>query len=194
MNYALLATEIEADPARVGYAAMTDAEIAAALSAATIRIRQRVAIERLQAVAMETGVYTALRTVVAMPVTPDISAELNALCQTVLDLANARFPDVDLDNPAATQMFGALRQYGVITSQQAAAIDALATARTISRAEQIGLGAVVTVENIERSRTWPQIEELRMRLANGYNMAVAALDAAQAVPEWRDLIAIIEAA
>lgn len=191
MDYALLATEITTDPTGAGYAAMTDAETAASLSAPTTRIRQRVPIDRLQAVAMETGVYAALRTAVATPETPP---QLVALCQTVLDLANARFPDVDMDNPAAIQMFGALQQYRIITTEQAAAIDALATARVISRAEQIGLSAVVSVEDIERSRTWPQIETLRMRLANGYNQAVTTLDAAQAVPEWRDLIAVIEAA
>lgn len=129
-----------------------------------------------------------------MPATPETPPQLVALCQTVLDLANARFTDVDMDNPAAIEMFGALQQYRIITLEQAAAIDALATARAISRAEQIGLGAVVTVGDIERSRTWPQIEALRVRLASGYNAAVAALDAAQTVPEWADLIAVIEAA
>lgn len=137
MDYVLLADEIATDPTNAGYSTMSDAEIAASLSEATIRIRQRVSIERLQAVAMETGVYTALRVAVATPETP---AQLVALCQTTLDLANAKFPDIDLDNPSAIQMFGALRQYGIISAQQAAAIDALATARVVSRAEQIGLG------------------------------------------------------
>lgn len=191
MDYELLATEITTDPLNVGYSTMTDAEIAASVSAATIRVRQRVAIERLQAVAMETGVYAALRTAVATPETPP---QLVALCQTVLDLANARFPDVDMDNPAAIQMFGALRQYGIISAQQAAAIDALATARTISRPAQIGLGATVTVVDIERSRIVPALDALRVRLANGYNLAVEALDAAATVPEWSEIVAIIEAA
>lgn len=191
MDYALLASEITTDPTATGYAAMTDAEIAASLSAATIRVRQRVPIEMLQAVAMETGVYAALRTAVATPETPP---QMVALCQTVLDLANARFTDVDMDNPAAIQMFGALQQYGIISTEQATAIDALATARVISRAEQIGMGAIITVADIERSRTWPQLDALRQRLANGYNMAVAALDEAQIVPEWSEIVAIFEAA
>lgn len=191
MNYSILAIELETDPTRVGYAGMSDSEIAVSLSAATIRVRQRVPIERLQAVTMETGVYAALRTAVATPETPP---QLVALCQTVLDLANARFTDVDMDNPAAIEMFGALQQYRIITLEQAAAIDALATARAISRAEQIGLGAVVTVEDIERSRIVPQIDALRERLRQGYNLAVATLDAAQTVPEWSEIVAIIEAA
>ena len=191
MDYNLLADEIATDPTNAGYAAMTDAEIAASLSAPMIRIRQRVPIERLQATAMETGVYSALKMAIKKPDTPP---ELVVLCETALDLVSARFPDIDLDNPAAAQMFGTLRQYGVISTQQAEDIDALATRATISRAEQIGLGAIVTVDDIERSRIVPQLDELRARLANGYNMAVSELDAAQAVPEWTDLIAIIEAA
>ena len=191
MDYVLLNREIETDPESVGYSTMSDAEIAASLSAAVIRIRQRVPIERLQAVAMETGVYSALKMAIKMPETPP---QLAVLCETALDLVSARFPDIDLDNPAAAQMFGALRQYGVISTQQATEIDALGRQRTISRAEQIGLGAVVSVDDIERSRTWPQIEALRARLARGYNLAVATLDAAQTVPVWADLVAVIEAA
>lgn len=191
MDYVILASEIESDPTAVSYAAMSDAEIATSLSAAAIRVRQRVPIERLQATAMETGVYSALKMAIKMPETPP---QLGVLCETALDLVSARFPDIDLDNPAAAQMFAALRQYGVITPEQAAAIDALATARTISRAEQIGLGAAVSIEDIERSRIVPALDTMRERLRQGYNAAVTALDAAQTVPEWRDLIAIIEAA
>ena len=191
MDYVRLNSEIETDPESVGYSTMSDAEIAASLSAAVIRIRQRVPIERLQATAMETGVYAALKMAIKRPETPP---SLVGLCEMALDSVSARFHDIDLDNPAAAQMFGTLRQYGVISTQQAEDIDALATRATISRAEQIGLGAIVTVDDIERSRIVPQLDELRARLANGYNMAVSELDAAQAVPEWTDLIAIIEAA
>ncbi|MBK8113207.1 MAG: hypothetical protein IPK44_01160 [Candidatus Accumulibacter sp.] len=191
MDYVLLADEIATDPTNAGYSTMSDAEIAASLSEATIRIRQRVSIERLQAITIKTGVYTALRVAVATPETP---AQLVALCQTTLDLANAKFPDIDLDNPSAIQMFGALRQYGIISAQQAAAIDALATARVVSRAEQIGLGEVVSADDIERSRIVPALDALRVRLANGYNAAVEALDAAATVPEWREIVAVIEAA
>ena len=191
MDYVLLNSEIETDPESVGYSTMSDAQIAASLSAATIRVRQRVPIERLQATAMETGVYSALKMAIKMPETPP---QLGVLCETALDLVSARFADIDLDNPGAAQMFAALQQYGVISTQQAAAIDSLATARVVSRAEQIGLGPVVTVADIERSRIVPALDALRQRLANGYNLAVEALDAAQTAPEWREIIAVIEAA
>ena len=134
MNYRALAVELLESQ----YAEMSDAAAAAALNAETIHVRQRVAIADLQARAMETGVYTALRMAVASSQTPD---DLRAVCQTVLDLAGARFADVDLDNAASVQMFGALQQAGVITPQQAAAIDALADGVT-SRAAQLGLGYV----------------------------------------------------
>ena len=134
MNYQLLYDEISRDV----YAGLSDTEIAAALNAVTIPVRQRVGIADLQARAMETGVYTALRMAVASSQTPD---DLRAVCQTVLDLAGARFEDVDLDNAASVQMFGALQTAGIITAQQAAAIDALADAVT-SRAVQLGLGYV----------------------------------------------------
>lgn len=191
MDYTLLATEITTDPARVGYAGMTDAEIAASLSAATIRIRQPVPMSVLRDNALRIGVFSAI---IAAQRNPDLPGELWAICETVMRLPSIGVENVNMDEPASIQMFGALTQARIITPEQAAAIDALATARVVSRAEQIGLGGIVTVEDIERSRTWPQIEALRVRLANGYNLAVAALDAAQAVPDWREIVAMIEAA
>lgn len=59
MDYSILATEM----ALPQYVGMTDAEIAASLSAETIRV-QRVTIERLQATAYKTGIATALNAVV----------------------------------------------------------------------------------------------------------------------------------
>lgn len=191
MDYVKLATEITIDPENIGYADMTDAEIAASLSAATIRVRQHVAIPILAERARELQISLALRAVAIDETKP---VALRSICQEVLSLVDGDIDDVDLDHPTSQAMFGALLQYGIITPQQAGAIDALATARVISRAEQIGLGAAVTVEDIERSRIVPQLDALRVRLANGYNLAVEALDAAATVPEWSEIVAIIEAA
>lgn len=186
MNYAILAAELEL-PA---YAGLTDQQATDLINTANIPVRQRVAIARLQATAMEQSVYMALQTAIATPETPP---QLLALCHTVLDLVNARFDDIDLDNPRAQTMFAALQQYGIINQAQAAAIDALATADVISRAQQLGIG-VVTVADVERSRIYPQIEALRVRAASAYNLVVAALDAATTVPEWTDLVDVFEAA
>lgn len=184
MNYQLLWNEIN----QTAYAGMTDAEIATALNA-TSTTRQRVTIERLQATAMEVSVYVTLRTAIATPTTPP---QVLALCQSVLDLVNARFDDIDLDNPAAQSMFGALRQAGIINQQQAAAIDALANVVVPGRASVLGLGTVAEAD-IAIARTWMEIDALRTRLATGYNAAVAVLDAATSVPAWSDLIVVIEA-
>lgn len=143
MDYHVLAVEIQ----QPQYAEMTDQQAADALNAATIHVRRRVAISRLQATAMEQSVYVSLRTAIVTPETPP---QLLALCQTVLDLVEARFDDIDLDNPRAQAMFGALQQYGVINATQAAAIDALADATT-SRAAQLGLGYVAPGD-VEQAR------------------------------------------
>lgn len=186
MDYNTLSNEINQSQ----YAGMTDAEIAAALNAPGASTRRRVTIAELQARAMDVGVYVALRTAVADPAAP---AQLRAICQTVLDLANAKFDTVDLDNASAATMFHGLVQAGVITPQQAAAIDALATVPGVSRAQALGLG-VVEEADIAAARKIPLLNALRARLAAGYNAAVALLDAAQAVPEWADLVGVIEAA
>lgn len=191
MDYVLLATEINTDPIGIGYATMTDAEIAASLSAATIRVRQHVPIGTLRDNALRLGVFTAI---LAAQKAPELPVELWAICETVMSLVSIGVDAVNMDDPASIQMFGALTQARIISPDQAAAIDALATARVISRAEQIGLGAAVSVEDIERSRIIPALDVLRQRLRQGYNAAVTALDAASTVPEWRDIVAIIEAA
>ena len=133
---------------------------------------------------MESGVYTALRVVVGNAQAP---AELRAVAQTVLDLASARFADVDLDNPASVQMFGALQQAGVITAQQAALIDALATVPGVSRASSLGLGTV-TETDVAKARNWQAYDVLLQRLQAGAAIAAGWLhqqrDVGAAVPEW----------
>jgi hypothetical protein len=194
MDYALLHDEI-GQPA---YAGMTDAEIVTAINA-TSTDRRRVSIAALQARAMEVSAYVALRTAVLTPETP---AQLRALAQSVLDLVSSRFEDIDLDNQASRQMFGALQQAGVISAQQAAAIDALATVEVPSRAGALSLGTV-TADDIQAARDWyaAQVAEggrlvafglLRERLVVGYNVALiwlqAQQDAGHAAPEWATLI------
>lgn len=134
MDYSILAAELE----QPQYAQLSDQQAADLLNGVTIPTRQRVTIERLQATAMEQSVYMALRTAIATPTTPP---NVVALCQTVLDLVEARFADIDLDNPRSQMMFGALQQAGIMSAEQAAAIDALADGLT-SRAAQLGLETV----------------------------------------------------
>lgn len=171
---------------------MTDTEIAVSLSSVEIRVRQPVVVAVLVNLARELQITLALRTVSLDNTKP---VALRAVCQEILSLMDGDLAaTIDLDNPTAIAMFMTLLQYGIMNAEQSAAVDALATARIISRAEQIGLGTIVSVEDIERCRIVPQLEALRIRLAKGYNDAVTTLDATQAVPEWTNLIAVIEAA
>ena len=186
MDYQTLANEI----ALPTYAGMSDDEIVDALNAVSASTRRRVPIADLQARAMETGVYTALRVVVGNAQVP---AELRAMAQTVLDLSNARFADVDLDNASARQMFGALQAAGVISQQQAAEIDVLATVPGRSRAQEIGLGMVAEAD-VVAARDWLAIQALRQRLVNGYNAALVMLAQATDVPEWSAVVAVVEVA
>ena len=133
---------------------------------------------------MQVSVYVSLRTAIATPGTPPA---LLALCQSALDLVNARFVDIDLDDPTAHSMFGALQQYGIMTPVQAAAIDALATVPGVSRAAVLGLDAV-TEEDVAAARNWHEYDGLEQRLTAGSAIALGWLrqqrDAGAAVPEW----------
>lgn len=185
MDYTILAAELEL-PA---YAGLTDQQAADALNTQNFAIRQRVLIADLQAEALRNGAYIAIDTAATATDTP---AQLRAVCRAVLALVNARFESINLDDPSAQQMFGVLVQAGVLSPQQAAEIDILATVMVISRAQQLGIGTV-TVADVEHSRIYPQMEALRVRAANAYNLVVAALDAATSVPEWTDLVDVFEA-
>lgn len=183
MDYQLLFNEI----GQPQYAGMTDVEIVAALNAQT-PVRRHVPARDLIATAVLNGVYAAIDAG-----SDSENVQMRGLCRSVLAILHLPDQTVNLDDPRVAQMFGALRQVGVITAQQAAAIDALATTGYTSRARALGLGAV-TVEDIERSRIVPQLDALRMRLAAGYNQAVALLDAADDVPTWDDLMTVLQAA
>ena len=195
MNYSSLADEISLPQ----YSGMSDGEIVAALNTPGASTRRRVPIAELQTRAMESGVYTALRVVVGNEQAP---AELRAVAQTVLDLANARFADVDMDNASAVQMFGALQQAGVITAQQAAMIDALATVPGVSRAVALGLG-VVAEADIQAARDWLAAQEaesarraaydrIQERLINSPRSALARLQIMRYdgtfAPAWAEVL------
>ena len=196
MDYQTLANEI----ALPTYAGMSDDEIVDALSAVSAPTRRRVPIADLQARAMETGVYTALRVVVGNAQAP---AELRAIAQTVLDLANARFADIDLDNSASRQMFGALQAAGVLTQVQATEIDALADVPGAARWQTLGLAAAVTVEDVQAAWDWIAAQEaeatrraaydlLRERLINGPRAVLSSLQVMQydgtPAPNWDEVL------
>lgn len=184
MDYTILSNEIRLPQ----YEDMTDSEIADALNALSAATRQRVAVATLQARAYEIGASMALRMAIVAPETP---AQLRVLCEEVLSLVNSRLDSIDLDNPSAVQMFGALVQAGVLTQQKAAQIDGLATVPGRSRAQELGLPAV-TVEDVEAARNWREYEDLVRRVQAGAAIAAGWLyqqrDAGAAVPDWTSVL------
>lgn len=180
MDYTILSNEIRLPQ----YENMTDSEIADALNALSAATRQRVAVATLQARAYEIGASMALRMAIVAPETP---AQLRALCEEVLSLVNSRLDSIDLDNPSAVQMFGALVQAGVLTQAQAAQIDGLATVPGVSRAVALGLGAVAEAD-VAAARAWHEYDVLLQRVQAGGALALGWLyqqrDAGAAVPEW----------
>lgn len=180
MDYNLLYNEIS----RPQYAGMIDAEIVTALNTLSEPTRQRVTVKRLQEVAYQSGVDTALNAVVLDTSKP---TTLRALCQTVQGIVNSRLDDVNLDDPSAQQMFGALQTYGVINPTQAAAINVLSVVPGTSRAQDIGLDDV-TEDDITAARNWYEYGSLEARLQAGSAIALGWLrqqrDAGAVVPEW----------
>lgn len=190
MDYATLIAELQ----QPQYADMTDAEAAEALNAPSQPTRREVPARELIATAVLNGAYAAI----------DAGAEsdnpqVRGLCRSVLVLLALPDQDVDLDDPRVIQMFGALQQAGIITPEQAAAIDALATTPGRSRAQEIGVG-VVTEADVVAARAWwaeQQAEQerwqayalLRERLNTGYGAALARLmqmEAEQSAPPTAD--------
>lgn len=144
MNYEILAEELAGET----YNGLTDAEAADLLNQPLISSRRRVPISALHETAYGNGVLAQLNVAMANPETP---GELRIVCKLVIDLVNARFNDVDLDSPAATQMFGTLVQYGIISEAQADSLDDLANVST-SRAQFLGLGGKPDVGDVRMAR------------------------------------------
>lgn len=193
MDYQLLFNEVS----QPQYSGMTDAEIAATLNAQT-PVRRHVPARDLIATAVLNGVYAAIDAG-----SDSENAQMRGLCRSVLAILHLSDQTVNLDDPRVAQMFGALRQYGVITAQQAAQIDALANAVQPSRAEALGLG-IVTEDNVAAARGWQAAQEaeqarlaayrqLRHRLTNGQMAAFAWLqtqqDSGADAPDWPAVLA-----
>lgn len=135
MNYRVLADELQ----QTQYAALSDAEAAAALNAETVQVRRAVPRATLVVAARGAQITLAMRMAMDNSAVP---ATVRAGCAEILSMINDQdTPTIDLDHPTSQQMFAMLQQAGVINAQQAALIDALADSVT-SRAAQLGLGYV----------------------------------------------------
>jgi hypothetical protein len=149
MDFNILAAEIE----RGEYTGLTDAECADLLNARTVEAVRRVPIPELTSLAYSMGLVVRLRVAIR---TPDAPVELVAVCESLLDLLKAPFPEIDVYAPdgtpdlATAAMLGALAQAAMLSESEQAAIMALGK-HTISRAEQLGIG-MVAVGDVQRVR------------------------------------------
>jgi len=193
MDYTILSNEIN----QPQYAGMSDAEIAAALNTLSQPTRRHVPARELIATAALNLAYAAIAAGAE-----STNAQVKGMCRSVLVILNLPNETVNLDDPMVAQMFGALQAAGVITAQQSAQIDALATVPGVSRVMMLGLGAVAEAD-IEAARDWQAAQEaeavrlaefaaVRERLVSGYHGALAWLqgqqDSGQPAPEWQDVL------
>lgn len=139
-----LRNELATDPLGIGYAAMSDIETLASLSARTRTVFRDVGISQLAGVIEEQALVPALRAVPeASPVYP--------VAEQLLRFAVGQTPvtSISYSDPAirarTDQGIGGLAQMGIITQAQAATILALGRT-TISRAEELGLGPLTELQ------------------------------------------------
>ena len=192
----ILATEIQ-QPA---YAGMSDAEIAASLNEVSASTRRAVPLAALLATAALNGAYAAVKATAESEAAP---AQVRGVCASVLVLLSGVFQEVNLDDPRVQVALGALAQAGVLGAAQMAEIDALADVPGRSRAQELGLAAAVTVEDIQAAWDWiaAQAAEaarvaayatLRERLINGPRAVLSSLQVMQydgtPAPNWDEVL------
>jgi len=145
-------SELQADPAGLGYsahvAARQDSQLAAMLNAKAFR--GPVPIRELSSYCIRTGVIGAVEAVAYEPTSETIPLALKALCHTVLTLIrdDYRLETVDVDDPGFGPACDGLVAAGLMTTQNKADIMALADGRS-SRAEVLwGAGVGVSVDQV----------------------------------------------
>ena len=100
------------------------AALADAMSVGRTR-RKLVAIADIQARLQGSGAWWAIKGVLQSGVTP---AEVRAAAQAVMDVASARYDNVDMSIPLVAQMFGGLVAAGLLPVETLAEITAMSVA------------------------------------------------------------------
>ncbi len=132
MNYATLYNELTTDPLARGYATMTDAQAAASLNTADRSvIRPRLANAKTVMHEIENGWLLLDKLEAAAPSVPPVKWALKFLETDV---------GIDVGSPVTQAQLQSLVP-GVLTQAEADALKALAQV-TVSRADELGLGAV----------------------------------------------------
>lgn len=136
MDYTALRAELLTDPVALGYAGLSDAQVAAKLNAIdTGRALNRTAVPVQE-------IFNAIDNA-AWPAVGSLSAHK---LQVVLSM-----PMVDASNANTRGILGAIFPNSGATAATNARLLALST-RTVSRAEELGLGAVL-VSDVTKART-----------------------------------------
>jgi len=138
VNYATLTDELRDDPLSLGYASMTDAEAAESLGA-----------PGRQVVVPTRCTWRDLMAALGLQQAADVKTRLEAAAETDEGLALALHAlghygeggGLDFGHPQTRDTIDALAADNVLTSDEAAAVKALAE-RTVSRAEELGLARV----------------------------------------------------
>lgn len=156
MDHAALYAELTTDPAGVGYAGKTDAERAALLNAETRDGWRDVAVGEVVGYALLNLMWPGIEDL-AGNVSADATAR-NVARSAIALLTNPAMQTVQLSDPtkrtALAQMLGVLVLAGAITQAQSDGVLALGRAK-ISRAQELGLGAVTPSDVADAMRVIP---------------------------------------
>lgn len=133
-QYAALAAELAADPLGRGYAAMDAEQAAAALNLVDRTVRQLVPLWQVKKALIEWEVWPAV--VAGQAAADPTKAGLCLLIVSYVD--DPRFEHLDLDLESSKRLLGGAVLMGLITAEQSAFLDALATV-PVSRATELGL-------------------------------------------------------
>jgi hypothetical protein len=144
MDYAALKSELETDPAGLGYATMTPDQIRVALTTATLAVTRHVPLADLQAFLMST---VATGQAVPMWWTLKSAAQTNVVAEMAYDLFNSRLQAMDTNLPTVQTLMAQLVADGVLDQAAEDAIYAMADV-TLPRGEAL-FGKVPSVLDIQ---------------------------------------------
>ncbi len=133
--YEKLVPEIRDDPENVGYANMTDAEVAASLNAETKSKLRPLSSAELLAWSGQAGRLGKIEAAQTCNDTPPTVRTIAKVTYLMIQRSDTR---LDLNLPDRNAMFDALVQADVLTANEKAELVAMATV-SISRAEEVGL-------------------------------------------------------
>lgn len=155
-----LRSELDTDPQALGYAALTDVEIAADLNTPRIAAaRERFVNARQIIAALGITGAVALKKAETFAATPQTVPELQGLAAAVgfaMDFIRSE-TGIDINHDATKQVIGGLVQVGVVTGEEATALLNIALTQ-ISRAEELGL-PVVEYWDVGQARAITTTEE-----------------------------------